>query len=531
MPGLAIYNPALLKKEDLIAQFVARRPLLDRLAEELRQIGKGGYRHQLIIGPRGSGKTMLLRRLRYTIEDDPELSARWVPLVFPEEQYNLSRLSDLWRNCLDALNAMLERRGRVKEAEEIETQIEALPAKDEKLRAEAALDLLAGWAKKEDRGLVLLFDNAELIFDRLKDYHSEISSALSAKNRLLFFGAATVPIEMVSDSNGPLYNAFKIHELRGLNDEETRETLRALSRLRRAPRVAELIERDPARIRSLNLLAGGNLRTIVFIFQALAHGSDDSIRADFEQLLDQYTPLYKHRFESLSTQSQQVMDALALNWDPATAADLAEKLHLDTNAVSAVLNRLVKEGVVEKAPSPPGEKIFFQVAERFFNIWYMMRANRRLRRKLMWLVEFLKMFYGSAELNRRARRLVQEPSAPELDPFRRAELAFTFAAAVEKPALRRALETEGVRSLMSGGTEDRQGLRSVLDIEGEDASLKDLVERFQSLSDLNEKIKEARADLPAQFWEQLLESPSLSLAEKKKTVDDITRLGSGRPTN
>jgi DNA-binding MarR family transcriptional regulator len=384
MPGLAIYNPALLKKEDLIAQFIARRSLLDRLAEELRQTGKGGCRHQLIIGPRGSGKTMLLRRLRYAIEDDAELSAEWVPLVFPEEQYNLSQLSDLWRNCLDALIAMLERRGRVKEAEAIELRIEALPANDERLRAEAALELLVGWVKKEDRGLVLLFDNAELIFDRLKDYHSEISSALSAKNRLLFLGAATVPIEAISDSNGPFYNAFKIHELRGLNDEETRETLSALARMRRAPRVTELIGRDPARIRSLNLLAGGNLRTIVFIFQALAHGGDDSIRADLEQLLDQYTPLYKHRFESLSTQSQQVVDALALNWDPATAADLAEKLRLETNAVSAVLNRLVKEGVVEKAPSPPGEKIFFQVAERFFNIWYLMRASRRLRKKLIW---------------------------------------------------------------------------------------------------------------------------------------------------
>lgn len=527
LPSLAVYNPALLKKEDLIAQFVARRALLDRLVGELRRSGKNGNQHHLIAGPRGSGKTMLLRRLRYAIEDDAELSSRWVPLVFPEEQYNVSRLSDLWVNCLDALSDMLERWNRKDEAESLDRRIDELPADDEKRRAQAALDLLICWAKKEDRGLVLLVDNADLIFDRLKDDHWAIREILSADNHLLFIGATIAPIEATYNHEGAFYDFFKIHELRGLNDEETREVLRTLARLRRTPYVTELLERDPGRIRSLNLLAGGNLRTVVVLYQALAQGSDDSIRADLEQLLDQYTPLYKHGFESLSAQSQQVVDALALNWDPATAADLAEKLRLETNAVSAVLNRLVKDGIVERAPSPPGEKMFFQIAERFFNIWYLMRASRRVRRRLMWLVEFLKMFYGSAELNRRARHLVQEPPPPEHDQFRRAELALLFAIAIEKPGLRRALETEGVRSLMSSGDEDRQSIRSILDLEGEDASLKYLIERFQALSELNERVEQAQADLPAQFWEHLIASPSLSLEEKKKTFEEVAQLGSG----
>src|SRR5215510_5295822 len=433
-PSLAVYNPALLNKEDLIAQFVARRPLLDHLVGELRRSGKTGNRHHLIIGSRGSGKTMLLRRLRYAIEDDAELSSRWVPLVFPEEQYNVSRLSDLWVNCLDALSAALERRNREDEVEALDRRMDKLPADDEKRRAQAALDLLIGWAEDEDRGLVMLFDNSDLIFDRLKDHHRAIREVLSADNHLLFIGATNAPVEAAYNHEGAFFDFFKIHELRGLTDQETREVIFNLARLRRAPRVIETLEREPGRIRALNLLTGGNLRTIVVLYQALAQGKDDSIRADLEQLLDQYTPFYKHRFESLSAQSQQVVDALALNWDPATAAELAEKLRMDTNAVSAVLNRLVSDGVVEKAPSPPGEKMFFQIAERFFNIWYLMRASRRVRRKLIWLVEFLKMFYGAQGLYRRARRMIQEPP-PEGDQSQRAELALTLARAIEKPGL------------------------------------------------------------------------------------------------
>ncbi|HKQ76107.1 MAG TPA: AAA family ATPase [Blastocatellia bacterium] len=524
LTSVAVYNPALLKKEELIAQFVARRALLDRLIEELRGSGNNGRRHQLIVGARGSGKTMLLGRLCYAIEDTAELCSRWFPLVFPEEQYNVSRLSDLWVNCLDALSDMLERRDREGEAGQLDQRLDELPADDEKRRAQAALDLLIGWAKKEDRGLVLLIDNADLIFDRLKNHHQAIREALSADNRLIIIGATNTLIEAIYDKEGAFHDFFKINELRGLNHEETSEALRTLARLRRTPHVTELLDRDPGRIRSLNLLAGGNLRTVVVLYQALAQGADDSVRADLEQLLDQYTPLYKHQFEALSAQSQQVVDALALNWDPATAADLAGKLRLDTNAVSAVLNRLVKDGIVEKAPSPPGEKMYFQIAERFFNIWYLMRANRRVRRRLMWLVEFLKMFYGSAELNRRARQLVQEPPPPEPDQFRRAELALLFAGAVKKPGLRRALEIEGVRSLMN--CEDRQRLSSTLDLEGADASLKDMVERFQSLGALSEKVEQTKGELPPEFLEYLLAAPTLSLEEKKRTFEDVAKLGS-----
>ncbi len=526
LPGLAVYNPALLKKEDLIAQFVARRPLLNRLVEELRRCGgKGDCQHQLIVGARGSGKTTLLRRLRYAIEDDSELSSRWVPLAFPEEQYNVSRLSDLWVNCLDALSDMLERCGREDEAESLDQQIDKLPADDEKRRAQAALDLLIGWAKKEDRGLILLFDNSDLIFDRLKDDHWAIREVLSTDNHLLFIGATIAPIEATYSHEGAFYDFFKIHETRGLTDNETLDVLLNLARLRQTAHVVDLLERDPGRLRSLNLLTGGNLRTIVVLYQLLARGSDDSIRHDLEQLLDQYTPLYKHRFEALSAQSQQVVDALALNWDPATAADLAEKLRLETNAVSAVLNRLAYDGVVEKAPSPPGEKMFFQIAERFFNIWYLMRASRRARRKLVWLVEFLKMFYGAVGLLRRARLLVQERPVRERDRSHRAELALAYAEAVEESDLRRALVNEGIRCLMSSDGASCQGIKALFDLEGDDALLKPVVERFQTLRELSEQIERARGTLPAEVWDHLIAAPSLSLVEKMRKANEIACLG------
>ena len=110
--GIAIYNPDLLSKPELIGLFKARQPLLKRLLEDLRRPGAGGGPHHLVIGPRGMGKTTLLWWLRYAVEDDPGLDRQWLPLTFPEEQYNVVRLSDLYLNWIDALADALQRAGQ-----------------------------------------------------------------------------------------------------------------------------------------------------------------------------------------------------------------------------------------------------------------------------------------------------------------------------------------------------------------------------------------------------------------------------------
>src|SRR5580692_3998795 len=67
----AVFNPALLHKEDLVRGFVARQDILDRLLDDLRRVQPGSPpQHQLIVGQRGLGKTTLLRRLAFAIEDD-----------------------------------------------------------------------------------------------------------------------------------------------------------------------------------------------------------------------------------------------------------------------------------------------------------------------------------------------------------------------------------------------------------------------------------------------------------------------------
>jgi hypothetical protein len=395
----ALYNPGLWSAAEVRAYYIARLPLLDRLLDDIRREVPGSRpQHRLIVGQRGMGKSTLLRRLAIGVEDDVQLEAQWLPLAFPEEQYNVASLADFWLNCLDALGDLLEVRGDQATAAAVDAEVQRIERGD----ADATLQALLRIAGQLQRRLLLLVDNIDLILSRIKAEDWALREVLQGHPEILLVGASSRALEASYDYGAAFYDFFKIDELRGLSEDEMRDTILALARLRGADDVVKRIASDPGRLPVLHTLTGGNPRTAVLLYGALLKGVDGDVRSDLEALLDEVTPLYKARFDELPTQAQQLLDKLALNWDPITARGLADALGWPVNLVSAQLDRLAGSGVVEKVKFGSGKRIAFQVAERFFNIWYLMRASRRVRRKLMWLVEFLRVFFSAEELHQPA---------------------------------------------------------------------------------------------------------------------------------
>ena len=498
LPTTSVFNPALLRKEDLVRGFAARYDLLERLLDDLRRVRPGSPpQHHLLIGQRGLGKTTLLRRLAFAIEDDPRLSAAWMPLVFPEEQYNVKGLGDFWLNCADALSDALDGAGEKGAAEALDQRVERVPVDPER-RSEEGLKALIEEADRLGRGLVLLVDNVDIVLDRFDEAEEwEFRRVISAEHQLYFIGASSRALEALYEHGRAFYDYFQVHDLKGLSDDETFVLIGRLAEEARDESVLKLVRENPGRVRALRVLTGGNPRTMVLLYRVLAEGPEGDAQRDVEQLLDLYTPLYKTRFEELAPQLQYVVHAMAIHWDPVTAGSLAGKMApLSVNQVSAQLKRLEDLGVVEKAPWFGEKKAAFQIAERFFNIWYLMRASRRVRRRLVWLVKFLEAWFEREERSERTRGYFrQDPEA--VGHGRYAELALDVS------------------------------VKGLIDFSDLPPELKDRKERIVRLRKLRARVRGMRFEgvEPAELWRILGGSPHLSLAEKTRVVEGLPALG------
>lgn len=508
---MTIYNPHLLERRELLDTFVAREPLLETLLDDLR---RGGRQHHLLIGDRGSGKTTLLLRLAAAIEDDKQLAKNCIPLRFPEEQYNVFRPSDFWMNALDALADALTSERDAEMAAQLEDTVSKLALLPEEDRARESLTALESWAKQARRTIVLLVDNLDLVLQRLASSHWAFREALSNDNRLTVIGASSKFLEETIDYHSPFYDFFSVHDLGPVSEDEARQIVLALAHRANTPSVKDALERDPGRFRALYVLTGGMPRTLALLHTVLALDNSDRIERDLDGLLDQLTPYYKARFDDLPTQHQVVIDKIALHWHPMTAAECQAATQLEINLVSAQLNRLVKSGVLTKVAMPEGSKLGYQLSERFFNIWYLMRASRRLRRRLSWFVEFLRLFYGDDDLRRRAEALTQDaPPETTSSPAR----FLAFASAVPDFRLRQRLEFRAIRLLLSNEVALH---RELLDIEGEDIHLAPVIDRVQALREIETIIARACVSWPdnataGSTTQKLLRQPLLSLRLKK----------------
>lgn len=420
---LILFNPNAQNEADFLKGFVARQDILTFLLNQLRQLPEGqAARHHLMVAPRGFGKTSLLRRTAIGIREAPELMARFVPLRFREEQHNVISLDVFWRNCLHALLEAREDEGAP--ADELD-RLDALWERHSPRHLEArtqqdggpAWDALQQECQRLGRRAVLLIDNLDTLLAGLTEAHQwALRKCLQQDDGPVMLAAASRYPESIHQHQAPFFDFFRIQPLDRLDNAEVMACLKHIAQQRgtSGTPVLQLLRHEPGRIAALNTLAGGNPRTLSVLYRVLESHMSADVLSQLSAMLDTFTGWYQARTEELALQTRAVFDALALNWNPMTAAKLSEVTGLDTAAVSSHLSRLEKSGHVEAVSLTSHRKgrKGYQVAERFYNIWYLMRNGpRRARQSIRFLTSFMQTCYSPAERRRLAQKTLNEGKA------------------------------------------------------------------------------------------------------------------------
>lgn len=414
--NLYYFNAHTKTDDDVVETFIVRKNILSRILQQV-EIGVKGklQKHFLISGSRGMGKSTLLRRLEIAMQNESE-SCHLLPILFPEEQYNIDRLSKFWLNSLDALADNFEEENNFEETNLLDKLIEELTdLKDETKVSQRACDYLQEVCRKYRRQPVFLIDNFDILFDGIsKEQRENLAKQIETKGSPFFIAASSHEIDTATEEEQLFFKDFEKIQLDRLSQSEMRELLLVLAEKTGKSEIFDDIYRKTAQLDALHSLTGGNPRIAIFMFHLLANGLSSKIFENLNALLDIITPLYKSNFEQLSKQSQIIVDALALNWDPCDLDLLSHITKLDNNTLASQLDRLVKNGWVERTGRFSEEKNRvvvriknYSLRERFFNIWYIMRrASRRQRGDLRSLTFFLETFYTPQHLAAEKVRII-----------------------------------------------------------------------------------------------------------------------------
>ena len=416
------YNPGFLSDDELVASFCVRKTEFELLVDVLRECSGSANPHQLVIGPRGSGKTSLLLRVAAEVRRDAGLAARCFPIVFAEESYEVGTAGEFWLECLSHLAGQSPRRD---DGPDLQRTVEELRAtRDDQLLADRCLGALLDFADRQDKRLLLVVENLSTLFREMTDRDAgwRLRKVLQTEPRIILFASATSRFDEIDDPDRALYDLFQVRTLRPLDTEQCTVLWETLAG-RRPPRQT---------VRSLEILTGGSPRLIAIVAHFGAGLSFRELMADLLNLVDDHTEYFRSHLESLPAQERRVYLALATLWKPATTREIADQARLDTSTCSAQLARLGERGVVQVAGGSARRKQYY-LTERLYNIYYLLRRRRGPDPLVEALVHFMEAYYSPAELKAVGAGIVREVGS--VDEYTQSLCQNMFARLMELPAL------------------------------------------------------------------------------------------------
>ena len=317
-----------------------------------------------------------------------------MPIKFSEEKYRVRQLCQFWEEVADYLQTYYDSlfEGLYNELE--------MHFDDEDYHKKC-FDYLEKALKSKKKKLLLLVDNIDEFLSKIKkEEQHQLREILLTSSSFVIVGGSTKMFEQQYDYSKPFYEFFKIIRLESLSSDEAVALLRVLGNETQSKKIESIIKNSPQRIEALRRITGGVPRTMIMLFDIFIEDNGNAFD-DLMSILDEVTPLYKDRMDSLPPVLQEIVHTIALNWDGMSTKEIAKKTRMESKTVSAQLKQLEKYQMVDS--QAVGKNKIYLIKERFFNIWYLMRYGRKKdRARVEWLVKFLLSWYAPEELRQKA---------------------------------------------------------------------------------------------------------------------------------
>ena len=386
-----LYHADKLDEQSFIENFTIRIKEFRLIIDNLLQQKKKPLQHFLITGKRGMGKSTLLRRIFIEVSSTP-LNKKMLAVRLGAEQYRLSRLFKLWEMVIEHLG--IKEPTLLKQKEDLEKS---------RQYEETLVFIINDHLTRTGKTLLLLIDNFDQFIEKipLKDQHALreilIQYPIQVVGNTVFYN------EHFKSYNNPFFDFFKPIHLSNLDREEAEEFIRLRANGEGIGDFEEIYKYQKGKINALRILSGGVPRTLLILLSIVSKKNTGNAVDYLHEMIEQVTPLYQDRMKALSAQQQEIMHNLAMRWDKTPVKELAGEMRIPSKSISAQLVQLEKSGYVKKV-DVPGRNHYYEIDERFFNIWLLMsEAAPYDTKRVIWLTKWLDAFYSREELKGFAR--------------------------------------------------------------------------------------------------------------------------------
>ncbi|MGE5342431.1 MAG: ATP-binding protein [Candidatus Omnitrophota bacterium] len=415
------YDPRLKRFEELDQTFACGGKILDELMAELEPGKDGQLSRQswIITGARGAGKSHLLTLLNHRVRNDPQLSGRWRPVLFPEELFVVDSLYRFLIQVLEHIfkgDVSTEIPPKIRNrflAIKKERTIGNLKQKKQIFHAlsKRLFDLLIQLKGALNQSFILMLENLQYLFggQLSEDETKELRSFMNEHSDVfIIIGTALTVFGDITDYGKPFYHYFRVRSMDNMDRQEIVDFLLKLAAFRRDKKIDERIERNRRYIYLYQLLTGGNPRLVLFLYELLLGNRELDTRMVLEKITE-LTPYFLDKTREESGQRKLILDTLATEAPAQTATEIAEYINEDYKSILEQLKRLTAEGWTREisinAESIRKNEVFYTLRDYVYRIWYKTRLRGIEESDTLFMAEMAVFLFERSEIEKRLKNV------------------------------------------------------------------------------------------------------------------------------
>jgi len=382
--------------ETLEAILVQRHALAEHLVELIRVSALTDNKHfQLLIGPRGIGKTHLVSLIYYRVAKIKDLRDKLLIAWLQEEEWGIASFLDLLRGIFRAIAKEYKPEYEAELHNDVEKLYDLSPEQAEFKAAELLRDFVG------KRVLLLIVENLEDVFSGLGDFgQKQLRAYIQNYSFLTILATSQSLFDGVKLSNHPFYDFFDLHELDEFKLDDAVALLNHIATLEGNSELAYFIQSPTGRdrIKVVHYLSGGSPRVyIVFSAFLMTPESLDKLVEPFMEMLDSLTPYYQDRMKYLSNQQRKIVDFLCDRGGAAPVKQIAKRCFIEQRTVSSQLKDLRDKGYVKTEDI--GRESWYELREPLMR--FCLEVKKQRNQPIRLIVDFIRVWYTRKELQQR----------------------------------------------------------------------------------------------------------------------------------